>query len=180
MRCAGHCKNMHLLPALKVAERAMAHTGKTELLLGGGVACNQRMRTMCEEMANDREGESFAPPRMYCIDNGTMIAASWLARIEKTDHHGPGTERHRPISSDGSNANRLVLIASMAYGFNGWAYRFLWGNRNQRTPATQRGVQSILQRMRSSSIGASVTSGNGKLPAGQHQPKTHPQHSQLT
>lgn len=59
---------------VEVAERAMAHTGKSELLLGGGVACNQRIRTMCEEMATDREGASFAPPRMYCIDNGTMIA----------------------------------------------------------------------------------------------------------
>jgi len=59
---------------VEVAERAMAHTGKSELLLGGGVACNQRMRTMCDEMAGDREGASFAPPRMYCIDNGTMIA----------------------------------------------------------------------------------------------------------
>ena len=59
---------------VEVAERAMAHTGKTELLLGGGVACNTRLRTMCELMATERESISFAPPRMYCIDNGTMIA----------------------------------------------------------------------------------------------------------
>lgn len=59
---------------VEVAERAMAHTGKTELLLGGGVACNSRLRTMCELMASERESTSFAPPRMYCIDNGTMIA----------------------------------------------------------------------------------------------------------
>jgi len=59
---------------VEVAERAMAHTGKSELLLGGGVACNTRLRTMCELMANERESASFAPPRMYCIDNGTMIA----------------------------------------------------------------------------------------------------------
>ena len=59
---------------VEVAERAMAHTGKTELLLGGGVACNTRLRTMCELMAIERESISFAPPRMYCIDNGTMIA----------------------------------------------------------------------------------------------------------
>ena len=64
---------------VEVAERAMAHTGKSELLLGGGVACNERMRTMCHEMANDREGSSHAPPKMYCIDNGTMIARlGWL------------------------------------------------------------------------------------------------------
>jgi N6-L-threonylcarbamoyladenine synthase len=59
---------------VEVAERAMAHTGKTELLLGGGVACNMRLRKMCELMADERESISFAPPRMYCIDNGTMIA----------------------------------------------------------------------------------------------------------
>ena len=59
---------------VEVAERAMAHTGKSELLLGGGVACNMRLRKMCELMANERESVSFAPPRMYCIDNGTMIA----------------------------------------------------------------------------------------------------------
>ena len=59
---------------VEVAERAMAHTGKTELLLGGGVACNTRLRTMCQLMAEERESASFAPPRMYCIDNGTMIA----------------------------------------------------------------------------------------------------------
>jgi tRNA A37 threonylcarbamoyltransferase TsaD len=29
---------------------------------------------MCELMALERESTSFAPPRMYCIDNGTMIA----------------------------------------------------------------------------------------------------------
>ena len=58
---------------VEVAERALAHTGKTELLLGGGVACNTRLRTMCDLMCGEREAESFAPPRMYCIDNGTMI-----------------------------------------------------------------------------------------------------------
>ena len=59
---------------VEVAERAMAHTGKSELLLGGGVACNMRLRKMCKLMADERESISFAPPRMYCIDNGTMIA----------------------------------------------------------------------------------------------------------
>ena len=64
---------------VEVAERAMAHAGKHELLLGGGVACNQRLRDMCDIMASEREGSSHAPPRMYCIDNGTMIAQlGWL------------------------------------------------------------------------------------------------------
>ena len=64
---------------VEVAERALAHTGKTELLLGGGVACNNRLRKMCELMCHERESTSYAPPKMYCIDNGTMIARlGWL------------------------------------------------------------------------------------------------------
>ena len=51
---------------VEVAERAMAHTGKRELLLGGGVACNERIRNMCNAMASDRDGSSHAPPK--CID----------------------------------------------------------------------------------------------------------------
>lgn len=70
---------------VEVAERAMAHTGKSELLLGGGVACNNRMREMCNLMASDREGTSHAPPRMYCIDNGTMIGLlGWLELQKRT------------------------------------------------------------------------------------------------
>jgi len=65
----------------------MAHTGKKELLLGGGVACNERIRTMSKEMASDRDGSSHAPPKMYCIDNGTMIARlGWLEATKRTTH----------------------------------------------------------------------------------------------
>ena len=76
---------------VEVAERALAHTGKTELLLGGGVACNSRLRIMCELMCEERDSKSFAPPRMYCIDNGTMIARlGWLelgaGRVTKFDN----------------------------------------------------------------------------------------------
>ena len=76
---------------VEVAERALAHTGKTELLLGGGVACNSRLRTMCEQMCEERDSKSYVPPRMYCIDNGTMIARlGWLelgaGRVTKFDN----------------------------------------------------------------------------------------------
>lgn len=60
--------------SIEVAERAMAHTGKSELLLGGGVACNQRLRDMASIMCMERGGESFSPINAYCVDNGTMIA----------------------------------------------------------------------------------------------------------
>ena len=64
---------------VEVAERALAHSGKNELLLGGGVACNERLREMCEIMCAERGAKSYAPPKMYCVDNGTMIARlGWL------------------------------------------------------------------------------------------------------
>ena len=59
---------------IEVAERAMAHTGKSELLLGGGVACNERLREMASIMCQERGGESYSPSKEYCVDNGTMIA----------------------------------------------------------------------------------------------------------
>ena len=39
---------------VEVAERALAHTGKSELLLGGGVACNERLREMSRIMCEER------------------------------------------------------------------------------------------------------------------------------
>jgi tRNA A37 threonylcarbamoyltransferase TsaD len=59
---------------IEVAERALAHTGKNELLLGGGVACNERIREMSDLMCKDRGAGAFWPEKQYCVDNGTMIA----------------------------------------------------------------------------------------------------------
>ena len=59
---------------VEVAERALAHTGKKELLLGGGVACNERLREMSSLMCEDRGAKCYWPEKQYCIDNGTMIA----------------------------------------------------------------------------------------------------------
>ncbi len=55
-------------------ERAMAHIGKKELVLGGGVACNQRLQEMCEIMCRERKAKFFCPPREFLLDNGAMIA----------------------------------------------------------------------------------------------------------
>lgn len=58
----------------EVAERAMAHIGAGELLLGGGVACNSRLREMASVMTEERGGKTFFPPRELAVDNGAMIA----------------------------------------------------------------------------------------------------------
>jgi len=60
----------------EVSERALAHTGKRELVLGGGVACNSRLREMAMTMAEERGIRCFVPERALCVDNGVMIA--WL------------------------------------------------------------------------------------------------------
>ncbi len=62
----------------EVTERAMAHVGKDEVLLGGGVARNQRLQAMVGRMAEDRGAKMFVPPGDLCIDNGAMIAWTGL------------------------------------------------------------------------------------------------------
>ena len=63
----------------EVTERAMAHIGKDEVLLGGGVAQNLRLQEMVREMAEARGAEMFVPDRRLCMDNGAMIA--WLGYL---------------------------------------------------------------------------------------------------
>jgi N6-L-threonylcarbamoyladenine synthase len=59
---------------VETAERALAHTGKNELLLGGGVACNSRLQEMCKIMCEERGAKFFCPERSLLVDNGAMIA----------------------------------------------------------------------------------------------------------
>jgi N6-L-threonylcarbamoyladenine synthase/N6-L-threonylcarbamoyladenine synthase/protein kinase Bud32 len=56
----------------------MAHIEKREVLLGGGVVQNKRLRRMVEEMAHARGAEMFVPEPRLCIDNGAMIAWTGL------------------------------------------------------------------------------------------------------
>ena len=63
----------------EVTERAMAHTEKEEVLLGGGVACNRRLQDMVRDMASARGAKFFVPEKGLCVDNGVMIA--WLGLL---------------------------------------------------------------------------------------------------
>jgi len=63
----------------EVTERAMAHVGKKEVLMGGGVVQNARLRGVVSKMAEERNAEMFVPVPRLCIDNGAMIA--WLGHI---------------------------------------------------------------------------------------------------
>ncbi len=59
---------------VEAAERALAHTGKKELLIGGGVGCNTRLQEMCEIMCKERKCKFFTLPNSLLVDNGAMIA----------------------------------------------------------------------------------------------------------
>ena len=65
---------------VEVAERALAHCDKKELLLGGGVACNKRLQTMCEKMCKARGAKLFVPANEFLVDNAAMIA--WLGILQ--------------------------------------------------------------------------------------------------
>lgn len=62
----------------EVTERALAHTGKAEAVLTGGVAANQRLCKMLEVMCVDRGARFAACPLKYAGDNGAMIAWTGL------------------------------------------------------------------------------------------------------
>ncbi|MBN2111631.1 bifunctional N(6)-L-threonylcarbamoyladenine synthase/serine/threonine protein kinase [Candidatus Woesearchaeota archaeon] len=64
---------------LEVSERAMAHCGKEELLLGGGVACNTRLQEMAKKMCEERKSKCFVLENQFNVDNGAMIA--WLGIV---------------------------------------------------------------------------------------------------
>ncbi len=59
---------------IETAERALAHTGKKELLLGGGVAYNSRLQEMAGIMCRERGAKLFVPENSLLVDNGAMIA----------------------------------------------------------------------------------------------------------
>ncbi|MBI2652817.1 UGMP family protein, partial [Candidatus Woesearchaeota archaeon] len=66
---------------VEVSERAMAHCGKNELVLGGGVACNKRLQGMCRIMCEERNAKFFVPPNEVLTDNGLMIG--WLGLLQQ-------------------------------------------------------------------------------------------------
>ncbi len=63
---------------VEVTERALAHTGKSEALLVGGVAASRRLQEMLNIMCNERDAKFFAVPIEFARDNGAMIAYNGL------------------------------------------------------------------------------------------------------
>jgi universal protein Kae1 len=71
----------------EVTERALAHTGREEVLLTGGVAANKRLQCMIKSVAEEHSARFDVVPTQFAIDNGAMIA--WTGVLAYT--HGMAT-----------------------------------------------------------------------------------------
>ncbi|KAM8793630.1 tRNA N6-adenosine threonylcarbamoyltransferase [Eudromia elegans] len=84
---------------VEVTERAAAQCRAREVLLVGGVACNERLQEMMGTMCRARGVRLCAMDERFCVDNGAMIAqAGWeMLRVgQVTDVAQSGvTQRYR-------------------------------------------------------------------------------------
>ena len=71
--------------AVEVTERALAHTGKNEVLLAGGVGANSRLREMLDDMCRARGAKFYVPEKRFMGDNGAMIAYTGLLMFKAGD-----------------------------------------------------------------------------------------------
>lgn len=67
---------------VEITERAMAHTGTSQLLIVGGVGCNLRLQEMASQMCEERGATLFSTDDRFCIDNGAMIAQAGCLMLE--------------------------------------------------------------------------------------------------
>jgi N6-L-threonylcarbamoyladenine synthase len=84
---------------VEITERAMAHVNSSQVLIVGGVGCNERIQEMMGLMARERGGEVYATDERFCIDNGIMIAHAGLlehrtGRVTRVEESGV-TQRFR-------------------------------------------------------------------------------------
>ncbi len=68
----------------EVVERAMAHTGKRELLLVGGVGANKRFCDMLDTMCRERGAKFFKVPIDLAGDQGAMIGWEGFLRQKES------------------------------------------------------------------------------------------------
>jgi N6-L-threonylcarbamoyladenine synthase len=67
--------------------KAITHTKESGIaikgvVIGGGVAANQYIRTHLQQVTSKYEVELFVPPMSLCTDNGVMIAWAGLERFQ--------------------------------------------------------------------------------------------------
>jgi N6-L-threonylcarbamoyladenine synthase len=95
----------------EVTERAMAHTGKSECLLTGGVAANRRLQEMLGIMCRERGATFSVVPGPLAGDNGAMIA--WTGLLEwrhgKSDASRRTGQSERYVGPQDSASERIDI-----------------------------------------------------------------------
>ncbi|WP_254840014.1 bifunctional N(6)-L-threonylcarbamoyladenine synthase/serine/threonine protein kinase [Natronomonas marina] len=80
----------------EVSERALSLTGTDELVLGGGVGQNARLRGMLSTMCEERGADFYAPEARFLRDNAGMIAVLGAKMYEAGDTVAVDESRVRP------------------------------------------------------------------------------------
>jgi len=79
--CAGLQETAFAM-CVEVTERALAHAGKDEVLLVGGVGANRHLQEMLREMCEERGATFHVPESRFIGDNGAMIAYTGKIMME--------------------------------------------------------------------------------------------------
>lgn len=66
----------------EVAERALSHFEKNELVLAGGVACSKILQEKTKAMCQERGATMKVPENQFLVDNGAMIAWNGLMAFQ--------------------------------------------------------------------------------------------------
>lgn len=71
-------------------ERALQQTGKTRLVVAGGVGANQLLRDRLAELGKKLHAQVYYPRPAFCTDNGAMIAYAGFVRLRAGQSEGLG------------------------------------------------------------------------------------------
>ena len=63
--------------------RACQRTGMKQVVVGGGVASNRRLRARFQEVGVDQKLRVVFPPPRLCVDNGAMVAGIAFPLLRK-------------------------------------------------------------------------------------------------
>ena len=76
--------------------RALDETGMQNLVVGGGVGANKRLRQRMKQELENRGGHAFYPRPELCTDNGAMIAYAGMLRLSACDAGADGLAVEQP------------------------------------------------------------------------------------
>lgn len=78
---------------VEITERAMAHVGSNQVLIVGGVGCNERLQEMMALMAKERGGAVYATDERYvfwCFPPSLRPASIWYHQQKLGKWNGGG------------------------------------------------------------------------------------------